>query len=75
MFHQSFNIFFIQVCEKLEKNTVEDAVKQILEEEDTNKDQTTLLTETMEEKSKEENTGVIMSIQEVNRLYDSLISN
>ena len=75
MFHQSFNIFFIQVREKLEINTVEDAEKQILEEEDTNKDQTTLLTETMEEKSKEENTGVIMSIQEVNRLYDSLISN
>ncbi|XWS44132.1 hypothetical protein CRYUN_Cryun15aG0018400 [Craigia yunnanensis] len=55
----------VEVFEKLEKNTVEDAVKQILEEEDTNKDQTTLLTVTMEEKSQEENTGAIMSIQEV----------
>ncbi|XWS32731.1 hypothetical protein CRYUN_Cryun22dG0015100 [Craigia yunnanensis] len=54
----------VEVCEKLEINTVEDAEKRILEEEDT-KDQTTLMVENMEEKSKEENTGAIMSIKEV----------
>ncbi|XWS32734.1 hypothetical protein CRYUN_Cryun22dG0015100 [Craigia yunnanensis] len=53
----------VEVCEKLEINTVEDAEKRILEEEDT-KDQTTLMVENMEEKSKEENTGAIMSIKE-----------
>lgn len=65
----SFNVFFIQVRENLEINTE----KQILEEEDINKDQTSILVETMEEKLKEENTGATMSIKEVNRLFDSLI--
>ncbi|XVF16353.1 hypothetical protein REPUB_Repub10bG0024200 [Reevesia pubescens] len=46
--------------EDIVDNTIEDAEKQILEEEDTNKDQTTLLTETMEEKS-----VAMMSIKEV----------
>ncbi|OMO69362.1 hypothetical protein COLO4_29109 [Corchorus olitorius] len=43
----------VEVCDKLEtNNTVEDAEKQIVEE-DTNKDQPTQLTETVEEKSEE----------------------
>ncbi|XP_022750543.1 enolase-phosphatase E1-like [Durio zibethinus] len=53
----------VEVPEKLEINTVEDAEKQILEEEDTNKHQTTLLAETIEEKPKEENTSPMMSIK------------
>ncbi|KAK6256420.1 hypothetical protein SCA6_017725 [Theobroma cacao] len=51
----------VEVCEKLEtNNTVEDAEKRILEEEATNKDQPTQLTEMMED-----NAVAIMSIKEV----------
>ncbi|KAH1128749.1 hypothetical protein J1N35_000127 [Gossypium stocksii] len=53
----------IEVCEKLEPdNTVANAEKQILEEEDNKKDQTTLMTETKKEKAKEENTAAVVSI-------------
>nr|KJB06190.1 hypothetical protein B456_001G264900 [Gossypium raimondii] len=53
----------VEVCEKLEPdNTVANAEKQILEEEDNKKDQTTLMTETKKEKAKEENTAAVASI-------------
>ncbi|XP_022741525.1 titin-like isoform X4 [Durio zibethinus] len=52
----------VEVCEKQETdNTVENAEKQILQED---KDQATLLTETMKETSKEENTTAVTSIEE-----------
>ncbi|TYJ28310.1 hypothetical protein E1A91_A07G250300v1 [Gossypium mustelinum] len=55
----------VEVCEKLEPdNTVENSEKQILEEEDNKKDQTTLMAETMDEKAKEENTAAVVSITE-----------
>ncbi|XVF57998.1 hypothetical protein PTKIN_Ptkin07bG0027300 [Pterospermum kingtungense] len=63
-----------EVCENLEINVVQDADKQFLEEEETKEDKTTLLTETMEEKPKEENTGAIMSIEEVRKESETAAS-
>ncbi|XWS40700.1 hypothetical protein CRYUN_Cryun17cG0017900 [Craigia yunnanensis] len=50
---------------KANETVTEDVEKKIIDDEDTNKVQTTLLTETMEEKSKEENSAAMMSIKEV----------
>ncbi|XP_052489627.1 uncharacterized protein LOC105768983 isoform X10 [Gossypium raimondii] len=55
----------VEVSENLEPDgTVENTEKQILEEEDNKKDQTSLMTDTMKEKAEEEKNAAVVSITE-----------
>ncbi|TYG62947.1 hypothetical protein ES288_D07G272400v1 [Gossypium darwinii] len=55
----------VEVSENLEPDgTVENTEKQILEEEDNKKDQTSLMTDTMKEKGEEEKNAAVVSITE-----------
>ncbi|KAB2075738.1 hypothetical protein ES319_A07G241900v1 [Gossypium barbadense] len=58
----------VEVSENLEPDsTVENTEKQILDEEDNKKDQTSLMTDTMKEKAEEEKNAAVVSITEASK--------